>query len=213
MKEKFYNGDKLNGQELKNAFTLIKENLTQTELENINKVKNMDNILNHEHDLHVEKEYQGRTSKFKSEIEKIEEKLASSFLQKITLMRNDIFLKKEINAFINDCRSAWRVPYKFISKHKKIIRLLFNCFISTPESLADVIDWKRRYSYVLFDEASQLRLEKALPFIAQADRCIISGDDQQMQPSSFFSQYQEGTEDRYESAESLLRFRIKRIHA
>jgi hypothetical protein len=42
------------------------------------------------------------------------------------------------------------------------------------------------FDVVIFDEASQMPVEHALPALYRAKRMVISGDDKQMPPSSFF---------------------------
>lgn len=42
------------------------------------------------------------------------------------------------------------------------------------------------FDVVIFDEASQMPVEHALPALYRAKRMVISGDEKQMPPSSFF---------------------------
>lgn len=97
---------------------------------------------------------------------------------------------------------------------RNLFKKFFKIVISTPESLATKIDFlNERYDYVIFDEASQLFLERAIPFLAIADRAIIAGDDQQMQPSSWFSirsesEVNEEEEENDENVDSLLTYAI-----
>jgi superfamily I DNA and/or RNA helicase len=77
------------------------------------------------------------------------------------------------------------VPNNFITLFKKELKQMFNIVVSTPDSLSSFIDFKKdKFDYVIFDEASQIFLEKALPFIALGKKVIVAGDDQQMQPSN-----------------------------
>jgi primosomal replication protein N'' len=39
----------------------------------------------------------------------------------------------------------------------------------------------------VFDEASQMRVENAVPALYRAKRAVVSGDSKQLPPSSFFS--------------------------
>jgi len=48
---------------------------------------------------------------------------------------------------------------------------------------------------VVFDEASQMPLEYALPSLFRGDRVVISGDEKQLPPTSFFSSQVEEEED------------------
>ncbi len=59
------------------------------------------------------------------------------------------------------------------------------------------------FDVVIFDEASQLPVESALPALFRARRVVVSGDQKQMPPSRFFGSHLESDEDD-ETAESWL---------
>ena len=42
------------------------------------------------------------------------------------------------------------------------------------------------FDVVVFDEASQMRVANAVPALFRARRCVVSGDDKQLPPTSFF---------------------------
>ncbi|MBR2651438.1 ATP-binding protein, partial [bacterium] len=87
-------------------------------------------------------------------------------------------------------------PRLFTRAFKDILRKLFDIVISTPDSLSSFVDFENdHYDYVIFDEASQIFLEKAIPFISIADKVIIAGDDQQMQPTNWFGIRSSDSED------------------
>ncbi len=50
------------------------------------------------------------------------------------------------------------------------------------------------FDLVVFDEASQMPVEHALPSLFRAKRVVVSGDEKQMPPSSFFSTRMESDE-------------------
>jgi len=61
------------------------------------------------------------------------------------------------------------------------------CWLASPEVVAEVFPLERgHFDIVIFDEASQLTLERALPVVYRARQCVIAGDEQQMPPSNFF---------------------------
>ena len=43
------------------------------------------------------------------------------------------------------------------------------------------------FNLVVYDEASQMLVEHAVPTLFRAGRVVISGDEKQMPPSSFFA--------------------------
>ena len=51
------------------------------------------------------------------------------------------------------------------------------------------------FDLVIYDEASQMPVEHAVPTLFRAKRAVISGDEKQMPPSSFFSAAVEADED------------------
>ncbi|WP_088346496.1 MULTISPECIES: AAA domain-containing protein [Rhodomicrobium] len=52
------------------------------------------------------------------------------------------------------------------------------------------------FDVVIFDEASQMRVANAVPALFRARRCIVSGDDKQLPPTSFFgSRLDSGEQD------------------
>jgi primosomal replication protein N'' len=51
------------------------------------------------------------------------------------------------------------------------------------------------FDLVVFDEASQMPVEHAVPTLFRARRVVISGDEKQMPPSSFFAARMDGDED------------------
>ncbi|HUF61055.1 MAG TPA: AAA domain-containing protein [Verrucomicrobiales bacterium] len=51
------------------------------------------------------------------------------------------------------------------------------------------------FDVVIFDEASQLPVESALPALFRAKRMVVSGDEKQMPPSRFFGSHLESDED------------------
>lgn len=59
-------------------------------------------------------------------------------------------------------------------------------WMASPETVAQVFPLAQVFDVVIFDEASQCRLEEALPVLARAGRLVIAGDPQQLPPTRFF---------------------------
>jgi hypothetical protein len=51
------------------------------------------------------------------------------------------------------------------------------------------------FDLVVFDEASQMPVEQAIPTMFRGKRVIVAGDEKQMPPSSFFASRVDGTDD------------------
>ena len=56
----------------------------------------------------------------------------------------------------------------------------------SPEVTAQIFPRRSIFDLVVFDEASQCRLEEALPVLLRAERVVIAGDPQQLPPTRFF---------------------------
>lgn len=77
---------------------------------------------------------------------------------------------------------------------RKILKTDFNLFTNyfpvlllNPSVCSSLIPLKKGISdLVIFDEASQLRLEETYPALFRGKYIVVSGDSQQMPPSSFF---------------------------
>ena len=59
-------------------------------------------------------------------------------------------------------------------------------WMASPETVAEIFPRKSMFDVAIFDEASQCRLEEALPILLRADRVVIAGDPKQLPPSRFF---------------------------
>jgi hypothetical protein len=58
--------------------------------------------------------------------------------------------------------------------------------MASPETVAQVFPREPIFDVVIFDEASQCRLEDALPVLTRAKRVVIAGDPKQLPPTRFF---------------------------
>ena len=77
----------------------------------------------------------------------------------------------------------------------------------SPLTLSSYIPYgKMDFDVVIFDEASQMRVEHALGAIARANQVVIFGDEHQLPPTSFFDVSSEGDEESEEDQdfESIL---------
>lgn len=95
----------------------------------------------------------------------------------------------------------------FISKFFEKLKIIFPIWIVNPVRASIVIpNNKNTFDYGIFDEASQIFLENAFPLIYRCKTNIISGDDKQLKPTSFFSKRYDDESEEYtqDDAESLL---------
>ena len=59
-------------------------------------------------------------------------------------------------------------------------------WMASPETVAQLFPRLPIFDVVVFDEASQCRLEEALPVLTRAKRVVIAGDPKQLPPTRFF---------------------------
>ncbi|MAY88807.1 MAG: AAA family ATPase [Pseudooceanicola sp.] len=94
------------------------------------------------------------------------------------------------------------------SKHKRlslreIVKLdldLFTTFfpiiLTTPDVASNLFKGQNKFfDIVMFDEASQLKIEDNLPALLKGKQIIIAGDEHQMPPSNYFSKIFDGSID------------------
>ncbi|MGE5784887.1 MAG: AAA domain-containing protein, partial [Myxococcales bacterium] len=65
----------------------------------------------------------------------------------------------------------------------------------SPEVAAQIFPRSPIFDLVVFDEASQCRLEQALPVLLRGKRVLIAGDPQQLPPTRFFESQSREEED------------------
>ncbi len=183
-----------------------------TVLEVLSKIKDITNIAEQSRLLKIENHFRTNLPIFEGDEKFLEAVLIERFKAKFSAMLASKQHGELTKEFIVQVNRAFRLPYKFINMFRDIINELFSVFVSTPASLASVIDMKKRYDYTIFDEASQMHLEKALPFLYISDRAIIAGDSEQMRPSNFFGvrDLTEIDESVAENAASLLDYAHKK---
>lgn len=59
-------------------------------------------------------------------------------------------------------------------------------WMASPETVAQIFARKPLFDVIVFDEASQCRLEEALPVLLRGNRVVIAGDPKQLPPTRFF---------------------------
>lgn len=70
----------------------------------------------------------------------------------------------------------------------KTMMQLKPCWLMSPLSISQILPLhKGLFDVIIFDEASQVRVEDAVPSIYRAGSMIVVGDKKQMPPTSFFS--------------------------
>lgn len=88
----------------------------------------------------------------------------------------------------NKTRNHPSIRTLFSSEAREWIQLLKPFFLCNPSQMADAFPLEKElFDVVLFDEASQMILQDSLGSIQRAKRIVVCGDEQQMQPTNYFS--------------------------
>jgi very-short-patch-repair endonuclease len=122
---------------------------------------------------------------------------------------------KDFAAELKKKRRTKPVRQLFAKYSTNFLRLA-PCWLASPESVSKVFPLKRNlFDLIIVDEASQLAVERALPFLYRANNVVIAGDDKQLQPFDLF-QLREGEDDDYDEEvseeKSLLDLALVRHH-
>jgi hypothetical protein len=119
-----------------------------------------------------------------------------------TLDRDEKGFKKDYAAGRRDLEHEMGKVMRFKSirelmtgKTGLVIRDLKPVWLMSPLSVADTLPLSTDYfDVVIFDEASQIPLEDAIPAIHRAEQCIVVGDEKQLPPTNFFGSSQDENE-------------------
>lgn len=70
------------------------------------------------------------------------------------------------------------------------------CWVASPLSVSQLLDGnKGHFDIVIFDEASQILQEEAIPALYRAEQVVVAGDRHQLPPTTFFATAVEGEDD------------------
>lgn len=70
------------------------------------------------------------------------------------------------------------------------------CWVASPLSVSQLLDGSRRhFDIVVFDEASQILQEEAIPALYRAEQAVVAGDRHQLPPTTFFATAVEGEDE------------------
>ncbi len=99
---------------------------------------------------------------------------------------------------------------KLFQEIPHVLQAIKPCMLMSPLSVSTFLKpGSISFDLVVFDEASQLPTQEAIPSILRAKQVVVAGDENQLPPTSFFMassifEEEEDSEDDYEPLESLL---------
>lgn len=70
---------------------------------------------------------------------------------------------------------------------RHVLTAICPCWMASPLSVSQLLDTTRCFDFVVFDEASQVLPEDAIPAIIRGAYVVIAGDTWQLPPTSFFA--------------------------
>lgn len=83
-------------------------------------------------------------------------------------------------------RALWPIR-RMMEYFGEFIFRLFPCWLLSPQTVSTIFPLKRgMFDLVVFDEASQMFIENALPTIYRGNNIVVAGDNKQLRPSSGF---------------------------
>ncbi|MDY2632202.1 MAG: AAA domain-containing protein [Clostridium sp.] len=99
---------------------------------------------------------------------------------------NNISGFKEFKRQANKKRALWPIR-KYFETYSNMILDVFPCFLLSPETVSEVLPLtKGLFDIVIFDEASQMYIESAIPSIFRGKQVVVAGDDKQLRPNGLF---------------------------
>ena len=118
------------------------------------------------------------------------------FEQKENLSVGNLYLKKQGT---KNKRLSLR---QIVQYSPELFTTFFPIILTSPDVASNLFKKMNGFfDIVMFDEASQLRIEDNLPAILKGKQIIISGDEHQMPPSNYFSPIFDGTAEDIEDME------------
>ena len=93
-------------------------------------------------------------------------------------------LKKEISK-----KRKIKSIRKILNESCDVISLIKPCFMMSPLSIAQYLDpqiYETYFDYIIFDEASQIKIEDAIGAMLRGKKYIVMGDTKQLPPTNFF---------------------------
>src|SRR5262245_4638983 len=94
-------------------------------------------------------------------------------------------------------KKSRHIPLReLLARAPDVLTRIAPCWVASPLSVSQLLDGsKRHFDIVVFDEASQILQEEAIPALYRAEQVIVAGDRHQLPPTTFFATAIEGEDD------------------
>ncbi|HZY58998.1 MAG TPA: AAA domain-containing protein [Candidatus Binataceae bacterium] len=84
-------------------------------------------------------------------------------------------------------KKARHLPLRsLVTQAPDVLTALRPCWLASPLSVSELIPARHCFDVVLFDEASQVLPEDAVPALLRAGQAVVAGDPNQLPPTTFF---------------------------
>ena len=197
---------------LKHCYSINKDNIKK-QLENLVEFVILDHISDIEKEANVEEsiknieKFNETVKSIKSNIQTKKDLTGRYILNKWNNNIKTIATDKNYKDFKHQANKK-KMLYpirKYIELYDELLLDMFPCFLLSPETVSEILPLKKgMFDTVIFDEASQMYIESAIPSIYRANKVIVAGDDKQLRPSSTFSsRYVDEVEDDEEDREKI----------
>jgi len=151
-------------------------------------------------DLPVDDEALQRLDNILNEVEKKQLKFIKEFWFSKEISATREFEQQNVNLSIENLynkRSSRRFKRlslrQIVQRNPDLFTSFFPIILTSPDVASNLFKKMNGYfDIVMFDEASQLKLEDNLPAILKGKQIIIAGDEHQMPPSNYFSKIFDG---------------------
>jgi AAA domain/Protein of unknown function (DUF4011)/REase_MTES_1575 len=112
--------------------------------------------------------------------------------------------RKTLENEFQKSRSFKSVRDLFAGEAGLALRRLKPIWLMSPLSVADILPLSEdQFDLVVFDEASQIPVEDAVPTLYRSKQMVVVGDEMQLPPSNFFAT-RENDDDAFDDADSVL---------
>ena len=136
--------------------------------------------------LYIIEEYENKMNKLNTLRDEKQSVSFESFLMKLFTHALDLGNTKRIMDIKRILESEKKPSIKaFFDLFEVELMTNIRIFLMTPEAISSIMPLKYNlFDLVIFDEASQMYVEKGIPAIYRAKRVVIAGDPKQLRPSS-----------------------------
>ncbi|GAB4403697.1 MAG: hypothetical protein OHK0039_03150 [Bacteroidia bacterium] len=122
-------------------------------------------------------------------------------------LKNPVTYRKILHQ-VSKQRRVWSMRRLVQETWQEGLQELVPCWLASPESVAAIFPMEPDFfDLVVFDEASQCFVERAVPVMLRAPQCVIAGDEQQLRPLDLYRVRREEGEEEFVENEMALEVR------